>query len=79
MCPWFGWGSGWLMGGPLMMIMMVLFWGAAIYGVFLLFRRLSGGRCASTDQPDRAIAILRERYAKGEITQEEYERIKKDL
>lgn len=80
MCTWFGgWGSGWMMGGPLMMIMMALFWGAVIYGVFLLFRRLSGSRCTSADQPDRAVAILRERYAKGEITHEEFERMRKEL
>lgn len=79
MCGFGGWGDGWMMGGPLMMIVMVLFWGTVAYGVFLLFRRLSGGRCASIDQSDRALTILRERFARGEITQEEFERMKKEL
>lgn len=55
-------------------IFMLLFWGLVIYGVFLLFKRES-----SSNGKDQAIEILKERYAKGEITKEQFEAMKKDL
>ncbi len=33
----------------------------------------------TTRGQDQALEVLKERYAKGEITQEEYERMKKDI
>ena len=58
-------------------VFMLLFWGFIIYGAVLLFKR--------TILPDekngrgRAIEILKERYAKGDITKEQFEIMKKDL
>ncbi len=34
---------------------------------------------SSTTSAGKALEILKERYAKGEITREEYEQMKKDL
>ncbi len=80
--PGFGWG--WMIFGGLMML---LFWGILIALVFLAIRaftrsggwqsRDAGGPQARGD--DHALAILKERYAKGEIDKEQYERMRSDL
>lgn len=44
-----------------------------VLGLALLLKGLGGRR------EDRALEILRERYARGEIDQETYERMKRDL
>lgn len=79
MGPWGSgaWCGGWPMGG---VFMMVLFWGAIIVGgIFLLRRLMHGGRCCSGASADAALETLRMRYAKGEISKEEFEQMKKDL
>lgn len=63
-----GWGW-WMMFGWLWM---VVFWGLVIWAVVYVARRFGG----PTDRqpPDRsAIDILEERYARGELTDEEFE------
>lgn len=84
---WFGYAQGqfgpmgWV--GP---IMMILFWGLIVVGIVVLIRYLSvqtrnaGGtgtssRGAGTD----ALAILRERFARGEIDAAEFEEKKRVL
>jgi putative membrane protein len=68
-------GAGWWMvfGG----IWMILFWGGIIalivWGISRLTRR---GGTADKQAP---LDIVRERYARGEITREEFEQIKKEL
>ena len=65
----FGWGIwGWLM--------MPLFWGVVILFVLWLIREVTG---TGSNQPNRVLEILKERYAKGEINKEEFEAKKKDL
>ncbi|OGO07686.1 MAG: hypothetical protein A2Y92_02935 [Chloroflexi bacterium RBG_13_57_8] len=68
-----GWGW-WMIFG---MIWMVVFWGGIIalivWGVSRLSRR--GGPPANKTPLD----IARERYARGEMTREQFEQIKKDL
>ena len=56
--------------------MMPLFWGGLILLVVWLVREVGG---SSSNQPNRALEILKERYAKGEINKEEFESKKKDL
>ena len=70
-----GWG-GWFYG-PLMMV--VFF--ALLVGAVLLIVRLLGAdsRDGGTGRGDGALQILRERFAKGEITREEFEEAKKVL
>ena len=64
---WWMWGAG----GMVMMLMMLVFWGLVIAGLVLGIRWLaSQGR---QDRTDRALDILRERYARGEINKEEFE------
>ena len=81
--PW-EWGRGmhpgWLMwgaGGLVMICMMFVFWGLVIAGLVLGIRWLV--RQGRDGQPDRALEILRERYARGEINKEEFEARRRDL
>ncbi len=69
---WGYWGGtgGWL--GP---ILMVLFWVLVIGGLVALVR--SYGRAQT--EPDRAQEILRERYARGEISRWELDDLQQGL
>jgi putative membrane protein len=59
-----GWGAGpWW---PIFPIFWVLFWGALIFVVFRLRGRGWGYRAHSAEE------VLAERYARGEITVDEY-------
>ena len=72
---WYGSGmSGW--GYALMTISMVLFWGAVIYGIVALVRYAGRGGQQSSDpvQPPEPERLLAERFARGEIDEEEYQR-----
>jgi putative membrane protein len=72
---WYGSGmSGW--GYALMTISMVLFWGAVIIGIVALVRYVGrGGQQTSAPQsPQVPERLLAERFARGEIDEEEYQR-----
>ncbi len=73
-------GYGWGMGGGFGMI---LFWIALVLGIVWLARALDigkmFGRSGAPNNGDRAMETLRERYARGEIDSEEFERRKRDL
>ena len=69
-------GFGWMW---LMPIFFILFWGLVIWGIVALVRGLSGSRGADASTADSALEVLKKRYAKGEISKEEYEEKKKDL
>jgi putative membrane protein len=77
----YGWG-GWL-GGPFMIIIWILIIVAGIALVKWLFAASRKDQTPSifhsTSGHDRSLAILRERYAKGEITKEEFDAMKADL
>ncbi len=64
-----------------MMVFMTLFWILVIALVIWLVYRFAGGARGPGAPPsaDRAEAILRERYARGEIDRETYERMLEDL
>tara|TARA_R110002012_G_scaffold134385_1_gene287694 strand:+ start:291 stop:620 length:330 start_codon:yes stop_codon:yes gene_type:complete len=69
-------GGGWFMGPFMMLIVIIVLVAAAIFA-FRLF-----GNPASPDgapASDRALTILRERFAKGEIDQAEFEERRKAL
>lgn len=57
-------------------IFMVLFWGLVIYGAVVLLR---SNTIRSSSEQNRALDTLKERYAKGEITKEQFDTIKKDI
>ena len=78
-----GWGmhpmSSWMWGtwGLGMMLMMLVFWGLVIAGIVLAIRGLAGQ--GERSRSDRALDILRERYARGEINKDEFEAKQRDL
>lgn len=73
-------GFGFGFGG---FVVMILFWVLLILGVVWLIRSLfSGGRYPSlqgSDREESAKEILDRRYARGELSREEYEVMKQDL
>ncbi len=67
---WGPWGIG-------MMLMMLVFWGLIIVVLVLGIRWLvTQGR---EPRADSALDILRQRYARGEITKEQFEAMKQEL
>ena len=72
-----GW---WMLWGGLMMI---LFWGAiialVIWAVQSLGRRDDGHAQSGPMPPHTPLDIARERYARGEISRDEFEQMKRDL
>ncbi|MBI4536656.1 MAG: SHOCT domain-containing protein [candidate division NC10 bacterium] len=76
-----GWGnSGWLWWMP-MGLMMLLFWGLVIVVLILLVRWLwtQGQGRADAQIAETPLDVLKKRYARGEITKEEFDRIKQDI
>ncbi len=71
------WGNyGWGMGFG--WIFMVLFWVLVIVGVVYIVQTISR-RAGQPGGEETPLDILKKRYAKGEITKEEFERMKDDL
>ncbi len=87
MMMWGGWPN--MMGGLstgfgfIWIVFILLFALAIIAGVIILII-WALRKPVSTQQPQqapsgKALEVLKERYAKGELTKEEYENIKKDI
>ena len=72
--PWF-WGVGMLLG----MGVFVLFWVLVLAGLALLIRWLWVQARPTARAEESALDILKRRYARGEITREEFETIRRDL
>jgi putative membrane protein len=69
-----------IMGGGLMMLARILFWIALGVGIYLIVSHFYGPRSRITPTGnDQALTIARERYARGEITQKEFEEIRRNL
>lgn len=76
-------GMGWWMlwGG----LMMVLFWGGIIALIVWAIQTVTRREFSQTQSPDTSppartpVDIAKERYARGEISREEFEQIKRDL
>lgn len=58
-------------------IWMVLWWVLIIAGIVLLVKWLAGDKSQPGDKS--ALEILKERYARGEIGQDDFERMRREL
>lgn len=65
---WFGPGFGWLF--------MILVWVLVIAGVVALIKWLAWSPARRAETP---LEILKMRYARGEISKKEYERMRREL
>lgn len=65
-------GWGWIGVGVLHM---VVFWALVILGFMALLKWLGGGPLGES----RAIDILKARYARGELTREQLEQLKREI
>ena len=59
-------------------VFMVLIWGGFL-ALFIWWITKRGKRDGERETKSNALDIIKERYAKGEISKEEFEQIKKDL
>lgn len=72
MMDWYGGGIGW--GGWLMMVFaMVAFWAVVAFVVVALFRNMGRSSEGHARGERDAMKILDERFARGEIDQEEFQ------
>jgi putative membrane protein len=75
-----GWGMGMAGWGWLgMAFFWILVIAAAVYLVKVFSEQSQNQKREGNRQSDRAIEILRERYAKGDIDQEEFTKRKREL
>jgi putative membrane protein len=66
---WMGFGSIWMVG----------FWAIIIWAVFTLSKRLSGDHHYAATDAGTAQEILEHRYARGELSDEQYESMRARL
>ena len=75
--PW-GFGVGSCFVIPL--LLMIAFWVAVIAGIVYFVRWvIATGKRHEIKPEETALDILKKRYAKGEISREEFERMKEDI
>lgn len=67
-----GMSWGWIGLG---LVHMGLFWIVVILGIMVLARWLGAGSGSERDP----VAILKERYSRGEVTRDQFEQMKRDL
>lgn len=67
--------------GPMMWLFMLLFWGLAILGLVAAVRWFLGRGKSGTGEPgpQTPLEALKIRYARGELSREEFERMKIEL
>ncbi|MGW8273170.1 MAG: SHOCT domain-containing protein [Thermodesulfovibrionales bacterium] len=63
-------GFGW--------VFMIIFWAVIILAVVFLVKAVAGG-ARREGRGEMPLDILKRRYARGEITREEFEKMKDDL
>lgn len=74
---YYDYGMGWF-GFGFMHIFGILFWISVIVAVIVVIKHFFDKTCP-WHKGGGAVEILKERYAKGEITKSQYEEMKKEL
>lgn len=74
----FGLGGGMIFGGILMLAFWVLIIGGGVWLVVTLARNSQHTTVANTSG-QTPLALLQARYAKGEITKEQFDQMRRDL
>lgn len=74
-----GFDQAWWGGGFLMMIIWTVLLIAILIWIFKAIQNRSSGRTSTDLKHETSLDILKKRYASGEISKEEYDKIKKDL
>jgi putative membrane protein len=75
-----GYGSSYGLGyNPIGSILSLVFWALIIGGAALLVIWLARGTGRATTSGESVLDILKARYAKGEITKEQFDAMKRDL
>jgi putative membrane protein len=74
----YGMGWGW---GYFGVVHMLLWWALIVLGIVVLVKWLASGSARSRGEAigGRALEVLKERYARGEIGKEEFEQKRRDL
>lgn len=70
-----GWGGGFGMGLMVLLWLLVL----GLIGTLIWFLIRKGNNTAGKSSDDSAQEILKKRYARGEIDEEQYRRMKKEI
>lgn len=65
-------------GGAGGLVMVLFMFGFLVIGSVVVVHLLRGNQCVNKQHGD-PVDIVKERYAKGEIDKEEFDRLKKDL
>ena len=73
--PMHDWSSSW---GAWHMLIPLIFWIVVIAGIAMLIQNLMAGQGRNSPEK-RALEVLSERYAKGEIDREDYLRRRQDI
>ena len=71
--------GGWVIGLVVLVLFLVLFAIVIVGGIWLISRSSSSSKMHMHPRGEDPLEILRQRYAKGEITREEYQSMREDM
>lgn len=72
MMHWYGWGGNYGMGYGMGWLFMIVFWALVIIGIIYLIKTATGST-GKTKEGETAEDILKKRFARGELSKEEFE------
>jgi putative membrane protein len=79
MMNWPNWSAGWNDGYFGVHVVMHLVWYAVLLGLAFVFASFLMKRSELGSSRSNALEILKERYAKGDLTKDDFDRMRKDI